>query len=114
MSACLFCRIVAGDVPAERVHEDDRVIAFRDISPKAPTHVLVIPRRHIASLDELTGADADLIGHLMVTAAAVARQTGVAATGYRAVINTGADGGQSVGHLHLHVLGGRVLTWPPG
>ena len=114
MSACLFCRIVAGEVPARRVHEDDRVLAFHDISPKAPTHVLVIPRRHIASLDELVPADVELVGHLMVTAAAVARQAGIAGTGYRAVINTGADGGQSVGHVHVHVLGGRPLSWPPG
>ncbi len=114
MSACLFCRIVAGEVPAQKVHEDDRVLAFRDISPKAPTHVLVIPRRHVGSLDELSAADGDLVGHLFLTVASVARQAGLDATGYRAVVNTGADGGQTVHHLHVHILGGRPLTWPPG
>ncbi len=114
MSACLFCRIVAGEVPAQKVHEDDRVLAFRDISPKAPTHVLVIPRRHVGSLDELSAVDGDLVGHLFLTAAGVARQAGLDATGYRAVVNTGVDGGQTVHHLHVHVLGGRPLTWPPG
>ncbi len=112
--SCLFCRIVAGEVPADRVHEDDRVIAFRDISPKAPTHVLVIPRRHIPSLDELTAADTDLVGHLVATAAELARQLGVANAGYRVVLHTRADGGQSVPPLPLHLLGGRPLSWPPG
>lgn len=109
---CLFCRIIAGEIPAQLVHEDDRCIALRDIGPQAPTHVLVIPRDHIVSLDE--ASDPAVLGHLLVTAAAIARQEGIAEAGYRTVINTNADGGQSVYHLHVHVLGGRRLSWPPG
>lgn len=110
--ACLFCRIVSGEIPAKIVRQDDRAIAFRDISPQAPTHVLVIPRRHVATLGEAT--DTGELGHLLRMAAAVAEQEGVATTGYRTVINTNGDGGQTVFHLHLHVLGGRALAWPPG
>ncbi len=111
---CLVCRIVAGEIPATRVHEDDEIIAFRDIAPRAPTHVLVVPRRHIASVAALEDADADLAGRLLLVAAAIARQEGIADHGYRVVTNIGAWGGQTIFHLHLHLLGGRPLAWPPG
>lgn len=113
MSAdCLFCRIVRGEIPAKLVAETEECIAFRDINPQAPVHILVIPRRHVASLDALD--DGPLLGKVALLAADIARQEGVAATGYRTVINTGNDAGQTVRHLHLHLLGGRTLTWPPG
>ena len=111
---CLFCKIVAGDIPAETVFEDDYTLAFRDIDPKAPTHILVIPRRHIASVNALDALDADLIGRLFLAAREIAAAEGIAESGYRLVMNTGADAGQSVAHIHLHVLGGRHLSWPPG
>ena len=112
MSDCLFCRIVAGTIPATKVFEDERYLAFRDIDPTAPTHVLVIPKGHVASLDDAT--DGDMLGGLMLAAAEVARREGVAESGYRTVINTRADAQQSVPHVHVHVLGGRKLGWPPG
>jgi histidine triad (HIT) family protein len=113
MSAdCLFCRIVRGEIPATIVHEDEHCVAFRDIGPKAPTHVLVIPRQHISTLDEVS--DPLLIGNLMMAAAEVARAEKLVEAGYRTVINTNAGGGQTVFHLHVHVLGGRRMTWPPG
>jgi histidine triad (HIT) family protein len=113
MSAdCLFCRIVRGEIPAKLVAETDDCIAFRDINPQAPVHVLVIPRRHVASLDAMT--DGAILGKAGALLAEIARSEGVAATGYRMVINNGSDGGQTVGHLHLHLLGGRRLAWPPG
>jgi len=114
MSTCLFCSISAGDIPCTEVFADDDFLAFRDIEPKAPVHILVIPRRHIASLDDLGIADADLIGRLMVKAAEIARTEGLMPGGYRFVVNCGADGGQTVDHIHLHILGGRALQWPPG
>ncbi len=110
---CLFCRIVAGEVPATKLHEDDLVIAIRDISPQAPTHVLVLPVAHIASAAELTEADAPLLGRLFSVATALARNEGLI-RGWRLVTNVGVDGGQSVDHLHLHLLGGRRMNWPPG
>ncbi|MEO7503197.1 MAG: histidine triad nucleotide-binding protein [Gemmatimonadaceae bacterium] len=109
---CLFCRIVNGDIPADIVAESDDAIVFRDISPKAPSHLLVIPRRHIDSLDDAD--DREELGELLRFAAEVARDEGLADSGYRVVINTNEDGGQTVRHLHLHVLGGRQMTWPPG
>lgn len=109
---CLFCRIVDGEIPADVVHETDQVLAFRDIVPKAPTHVLVIPKRHVPSLADAD--DAGLLGELMLAARDVARAEGIAEGGFRAVANTGGDGGQTVHHLHIHVLGGRALGWPPG
>jgi len=109
--SCLFCRIVRGEIPARIVREDDHTVAFRDIDPKAPTHVLVVPRVHVASLDE--ARDPALVGQVMLAAAEVAASEGIAG-GYRTVINTGADAGQTVHHLHVHVLGGRKLAWPPG
>ncbi len=110
----LFTRIVNREIPAKIVYEDDRCLAFEDIAPKAPTHVLVIPKREIASLEAAADEDADLMGHLLLTAARVARDLGVAKRGYRIIVNTGADGGQTVDHLHIHLLAGRALDWPPG
>ncbi|MBX3029805.1 MAG: histidine triad nucleotide-binding protein [Chloroflexi bacterium] len=111
---CLFCRIAAGEIPATLVHEDEQVLAFRDIAPRAPTHILLIPRDHIRSAAELTDAHAPLVGHLFAVAAQVARDQGVAEAGYRLVTNIGSGGGQTVDHLHVHLLGGRPMTWPPG
>jgi histidine triad (HIT) family protein len=110
---CLFCRIVAGEVPATNLHEDDLVVAIRDISPQAPTHVLLLSVRHVASAADLTDADGELLGRLFAVAARIARDEGLG-HGWRLVTNVGPDGGQSVDHLHLHLLGGRRLTWPPG
>jgi histidine triad (HIT) family protein len=110
--SCLFCRIVSGEIPAALVAENEVAVAFRDIAPQAPMHVLVVPRRHLASL--ATADDAAELGAVFTLAADVARAAGVADAGYRVVSNVGADGGQSVGHLHVHVLGGRALGWPPG
>jgi histidine triad (HIT) family protein len=110
---CLFCRILAKEISAKIVHEDDHAIAFEDINPQAPTHVLIVPRRHIAGLNDVGADDAALLGHLQLVAAAIARQRGLEA-GYRTVLNTGRGAGQSVFHLHLHLLGGRGLRWPPG
>jgi len=113
-AACLFCRIAAGSVPADTVHEDELVIAFRDIAPRAPTHLMLIPRRHIASAAELTEADAPLLGRLFAVAADLARTEGIAEGGYRLVSNVGRWGGQTVHHLHVHLMGGRPFDWPPG
>ena len=109
--ACLFCRIVRGEIPARIVREDEHTVAFRDIDPKAPTHVLVIPKEHVASLDE--ARDPALVGRLMLVAGEIAKSEGIT-NGYRTVVNCGPDAGQSVFHLHLHLLGGRKFTWPPG
>ena len=111
---CLFCQIIAGEIPSDVVHTDDRSIAFRDINPQAPVHLLVIPREHIESLDDASQRDEALLGHLLRVAARVANQEGLSESGYRAVVNTGEGAGQSVFHLHVHVLGGRALSWPPG
>ena len=113
-SDCLFCRIVAGEIPSTKVHEDDQIIAIRDIAPRAPTHILLIPRRHIASALDLTEADSPLVGHMFAIAADLARSEGIAEAGYRLVSNVGRWGGQSVDHLHLHLMGGRSFEWPPG
>lgn len=114
MSSCLFCRIGAGEIPAKVVFQDADMLAFEDINPQAPFHVLLIPRRHIASLDAMTADDTALVGRLLHRAALLMRERGYADGGYRAVFNTNADAGQTVFHLHLHVLGGRTLGWPPG
>jgi histidine triad (HIT) family protein len=113
-SECLFCRIAAGTVPAEVIDQDDLVVAFRDINPATPTHVLVIPRRHVGSAAELGEADGELLGRMVGMANRVAVSEGIADRGYRLVTNIGDDAGQSVHHLHVHVLGGRRLSWPPG
>ena len=110
--SCLFCRIVRGEIPARLVAETPECVAFRDINPQAPTHVLVVPREHVASVNETT--DAALVGRLSLLAAEIARSEGIAESGYRTVINTGPDAGQTVHHIHLHLLGGRPLGWPPG
>jgi histidine triad (HIT) family protein len=112
--ACLFCRIVAGELPSTRIAEDDVAIAIRDISPRAPTHILVLPRDHVASAADLTDADAPLVGRLFAMAAEIARAEGIADAGYRIVTNVGTWGGQSVDHLHFHLMGGRPFDWPPG
>jgi histidine triad (HIT) family protein len=109
---CLFCRIVRGEIPAKKVAEDEHCVAFRDINPQAPTHVLVVPREHVASLNEAT--DPALVGRLALFAARIAREEGIAERGYRTVFNTNAEAGQTVFHLHLHLLGGRHMGWPPG
>lgn len=109
---CLFCRIVRGEIPATVVASTDDAIAFRDIDPKAPVHVLVVPRQHLSSLNDAT--DPSLVGRLMALGAEVARKEGIADSGYRLVINTNEHGGQTVNHLHIHVLGGRAMRWPPG
>jgi histidine triad (HIT) family protein len=111
---CLFCKIIAGKIPGAIVHQDERLVAFKDINPQAPMHVLVVPRRHIASLNELKPEDDALVGEMNRLAAALAKKNGVADGGYRTVFNCNADAGQTVFHIHLHVLGGRRLSWPPG
>jgi histidine triad (HIT) family protein len=111
---CIFCKIVAGEIPAAKLFEDERAVAFGDVNPQAPTHALVIPRAHVASLGDAAESDEALLGHLLLVAARVAREAGHAEGGFRTVINTGAAAGQTVFHLHVHVLGGRRLTWPPG
>lgn len=111
---CMFCRIARGEVPADLVHDDDLVLAFRDINPKAPTHLLLIPRRHLASAAQLTEDDGPMLGRLFATAAKLAREAGIAARGFRLVTNSGPAAGQSVDHLHFHLLGGRSMSWPPG
>ena len=110
--SCIFCRIARKEIPASTVFENERVVAFRDIDAKAPTHVLVIPREHVASLND--ARDAKLLGELQIAAATIARSEGIADSGYRTVINCGPDAGQTVFHVHLHLLGGRKLGWPPG
>jgi histidine triad (HIT) family protein len=114
MADCLFCQIVAGTIPVAKIHEDDDVVVIADINPQAPLHALVIPRRHIATLNELTPGDDPLVGAMHRAAAAVARAKGYAERGYRTVFNTNAEAGQTVFHLHLHLLAGRGLSWPPG
>jgi histidine triad (HIT) family protein len=111
---CLFCKIIAGEIPSNKVYSDDQVYAFRDINPAAPTHILIIPHKHLTDVSAANGEDQALLGHLLLKANAVARAEGLADAGYRYVINTGKDGGQTVFHLHLHILGGRHLDWPPG
>ena len=111
---CIFCKIVAGEIPSKKIYEDESAFAFRDINPQAPTHALVIPRKHIASLDAAGEADEALLGHLLRVAAQVAHSEGHAEGGFRTVINNGADAGQTVFHIHVHVLAGRHLSWPPG
>jgi histidine triad (HIT) family protein len=110
---CLFCRIASGDIPATIVHRDEVIVAFRDRNPQAPTHVLVVPVAHIASAAQLTAADGPMLGRLFAVAAEVARAEGLDG-GFRLVVNTGPDGGQTVAHLHVHLLGGRAMAWPPG
>ncbi len=111
---CLFCSIAAGRIPATLVHQDDALVAFRDINPQAPVHILVVPREHVSSLEEAGEDHRELLGRMLLTARDLARDEGLADGGYRAVLNVGSDGGQTVPHIHLHLMGGRAMGWPPG
>ena len=113
-NSCLFCRIISGEIPADLVHSDEVCVAIRDVNPQASTHVLVIPREHMESLNEATHRDEEMLGHLLRIGARIANEEGHSDDGYRTVINTGAGAGQSVFHLHVHVLAGRPMNWPPG
>jgi histidine triad (HIT) family protein len=112
--SCLFCRIIAGEIPASVVYEDERLFAFRDINPQAPMHVLVVPKAHVATLNDLTSSDDGIVGEMVRRAAALAAEQGFAESGFRTVFNCNAAAGQTVFHMHLHVLAGRSLAWPPG
>jgi len=114
MSDCIFCKIVSGEIPSTRVYEDDVCIGFNDLNPQAPTHILVVPKEHLDSLDKADSSQKELLGHLLLTSAEIARESGFAEDGYRVVINTNADGGQTVFHLHVHLLAGRPFIFPPG
>ncbi|HEV3141633.1 MAG TPA: histidine triad nucleotide-binding protein [Vicinamibacterales bacterium] len=114
MAECLFCKIINREINATIVYEDERVVAFNDINPQGPTHVLVVPRRHIASLNDVTPEDDQIVGEVVRRGAAIAKQRGISAGGFRSVFNTNRDAGQTVFHIHLHVIGGRPLHWPPG
>lgn len=111
---CLFCKMIAGEIQPAKVYEDERILAFRDINPQAPVHILVVPKEHIPTLNDLDDAHTELVGQLHQAAKKIARQEGIADKGYRTVVNCNDDGGQTVSHLHLHLLGGRRMTWPPG
>jgi histidine triad (HIT) family protein len=111
---CLFCKVIAGQIPGNFVHQDEDMVAFRDINPQAPLHVLIVPRRHIATLNDLSAEDDALVGSIFRRAAAIAKEHGYDARGYRTVFNCNSEAGQSVFHIHLHVLGGRPMKWPPG
>ena len=112
--ACVFCRIIAGEIPADFLHNDDLVVAIRDITPKAPTHILLMPREHVVAAADLSDAHGQMLGRLFAVAAQLARDTGIAESGFRLVTNSGKGAGQSVPHLHFHLLGGRPMRWPPG
>ena len=112
--SCLFCRIASGELPAKLIHQDDTLVAFHDIHPQAPVHVLIVPRRHIATLNEISAEDDELVGAMLRRASVIARDLGIATRGYRTVFNCNREAGQTVFHLHLHVLGGRPMHWPPG
>jgi histidine triad (HIT) family protein len=114
MSECLFCRIINREIPGSIVYEDERVLAFNDINPRAPTHVLIVPKRHITSLNDLSVEDDRLVGELVRRAAAIGKERGISEGGFRTVFNTNSDAGQTVFHIHLHLLGGRTMGWPPG
>jgi histidine triad (HIT) family protein len=112
--SCLFCKIIAGEIPSKKIYEDDQLIAFEDINQQAPLHALIVPRQHIATLNDLSGKDDELVGVMVRRAAAIARERGFDGSGYRTVFNCNSQAGQSVFHIHLHVLGGRAMAWPPG
>lgn len=114
MDDCLFCKIIKGDIPCTKVYEDDKVFCFKDIDPKAPVHVLVLPKKHISSLNEVTKEDSEIIAHIFMVIEKLVKELGISEAGYRVVSNCGEDGGQSVSHIHFHLLGGRSLEWPPG
>jgi histidine triad (HIT) family protein len=114
MSDCLFCKIIAGEIPCTAVYSDETTYAFRDINPQAPVHVLVVPRQHLARVSDASADHEAMLGHLLFAAAEIARQEGISEAGYRLVVNSGTNGQQAVDHLHVHVVGGRMMTWPPG
>jgi histidine triad (HIT) family protein len=114
MNDCIFCQIAAGKLASDIVFEDEDVVAFNDINPEAPTHILIVPRKHLANLNDAVSEDAALLGRVVITAAALAKQRGLDGQGYRLVVNTGQEAGQTVDHVHFHLLGGRFLSWPPG
>jgi histidine triad (HIT) family protein len=114
MADCLFCKIIAREIPGSIVYEDDRLLAFNDINPQAPTHVLIVPKRHVATLDDLAAGDDAIVGEMVRRAAAIAAERGISASGYRTVFNTNRGAGQTVFHIHLHLIGGRPMSWPPG
>lgn len=114
MEDCLFCKIVKGEIPSEKVYEDDICLAFRDIAPQAPQHVVIVPKEHIASANDITGKNSAAIAHIFEKIPEITKTLGISGTGYRIVNNCGENGGQTVGHLHFHLLGGRLLGWPPG
>lgn len=114
MSDCIFCKIATGEIPSDKVHEDDSFVAFRDLQPQAPTHILVIPKKHIETMNDVTDGDAHLMSGLLFTCQRLAKEEALSDRGYRIVINCNRDGGQSVSHIHAHLLGGRHMQWPPG
>jgi len=114
MSDCIFCKIAAGEIPADKMYEDEHVLAFKDVKPQAPTHILLIPKAHYASLNEVPEQEKELVGHLLMTARRIAGELGIDGEGFRIVLNTGPNSGQEVYHIHFHLLGGRAMTWPPG
>ena len=111
---CIFCKIIAGEIPSTKVYEDDKILAFKDIEPQAPVHIIIIPKEHIKSANDINEENCALIGKIFNAAAKIAKELGISENGYRIVNNCGADGGQTVGHIHFHMLGGRSLAWPPG
>jgi len=114
MQDCIFCKIIKGEIPSDKVYEDDKVLAFRDINPEAPVHIIIIPKKHIVSLNEATKEELEILSHILLVVKNIAIENKIAETGYRLVNNCGIDGGQTVAHLHFHLLGGRNLVWPPG
>jgi len=114
MTDCLFCKIIKGEIPADKIFEDDAILAFNDINAQAPSHVLIIPKKHITTMNDLVDEDVEVVGRLIKVAADIAKEKGFADAGYRTVMNCNQDGGQAVYHIHLHLLGGRQMTWPPG
>lgn len=114
MADCLFCKIVNGDISSDKIYEDDKVLAFNDLNAQAPTHILIIPKKHIATMNDLQAVDTEVVGQLMQVAAKIAKDKGFAEAGYRVVMNCNQDGGQAVYHIHLHLLAGRAMAWPPG
>lgn len=114
VDSCIFCKIIKGEIPCNKVYEDEKILAFKDISPEAPVHILIIPKKHIESLSTLEEDDKDVISHIFIKAKEIGEKMGIAQSGYRIVNNCGVDGGQTVSHMHFHILGGRSLQWPPG
>lgn len=111
---CIFCKIINGEIPSQKVYEDDRILAFKDINPAAPIHIVIVPKEHISSANEINDSNKDVVGHIFEIAAVLAKENGIDKRGYRIVNNCGEEGGQSVNHLHFHLIGGRNLQWPPG